>query len=315
MNSDTRRYLLTNIVLENEYLLLIGLFIFIVLLVVLLGVLSIKRSSPVKRKLAELTDKKSPSVSKKSHIPDSLTSLAPLTLPKSEKERQTTREKLLHAGFDQPHALSMFYTFKSLTILFGSAIIVWLYWAMPEAQYLYTYMAGVGFLGLFLPNILLQKRVSQRQQRIRAGIPDMLDLLVVCTESGLGFNASLQRVANEISLSHLDLANEMDTVCQKIQAGKPMADSLKELVNRTGLNELMGLVSMLSHAAKVGGSLVNSLREYTEDYRDRRQQAAEELAAKIPVKMMFPMILFIWPCFFIVTIGPALISLADAFSN
>ncbi|MGU3846366.1 type II secretion system F family protein, partial [Vibrio diabolicus] len=88
-----------------------------------------------------------------------------------------------------------------------------------------------------------------------------------------------------------------------------------ELVLRTGLEELMGLVSMLSHASRIGGSLVNSLREYTEDYRDKRQQAAEEIAAKIPVKMMFPMVLFIWPCFFIVAIGPALISLAEAFSN
>lgn len=143
----------------------------------------------------------------------------------------------------------------------------------------------------------------------------MLDLLVVCTESGLGFNASLRRVANEMVISHPELAEELDTVCMKIQAGKSMPDSLREMIVRTGLEEFLGLVSMLSHASRVGGSLVDSLREYTEDYRDKRQQAAEEIAAKIPVKMMFPMVIFIWPCFFIVAIGPSLITLSEAFSG
>ena len=169
--------------------------------------------------------------------------------------------------------------------------------------------------GIPLPDIFLKRMVKKRQNRIRAGVADMLDLLVVCTESGLGFNASLRRVADEMVISHPELADELDTVCMKIQAGKSMPDSLREFVIRTGLDEFMGLVSMLSHASRVGGSLVDSLREYTEDYRDKRQQAAEEIAAKIPVKMMFPMVLFIWPCFFIVAIGPSLITLAEAFSK
>ena len=157
--------------------------------------------------------------------------------------------------------------------------------------------------------------VNKRQHLIRAGVADMLDLLVVCTESGLGFNASLRRVADELVISHTELADELDTVCVKIQAGKTMPEALRELVVRTGIEEISGLVSMLSHASRIGGSLVHSLREYTEDYRDKRHQAAEEKAAKIPVKMMFPMVMFIWPCFFIVAIGPALISLMDAFAQ
>ncbi|HHX8509139.1 TPA: type II secretion system F family protein [Vibrio diabolicus] len=296
--------------------LLMGLILITTVLVVMtLGSIIIGVNSPIKRKLAELSgDKKEVSHHNKK-MADTLESLAPLTSPTSEKERQTTRNKLMHAGFHESNALSMFYAIKSVTTILGVMVAALVYFSIPESKYLYTYMALSVFIGLLIPDFILRRMVNKRQQAIRAGVPDMLDLLVVCTESGLGFNAALRRVADELVISHPELADEIDTVCNKIKAGKPMPEALRELVLRTGLEELMGLVSMLSHASRIGGSLVNSLREYTEDYRDKRQQAAEEIAAKIPVKMMFPMVLFIWPCFFIVAIGPALISLAEAFSN
>lgn len=154
--------------------------------------------------------------------------------------------------------------------------------------------------------------VSERKDRVKAAVPDALDLLVVCTESGLGFNAALKRVGDELVVSHPDLAFELETVCAKIQAGVEMPIAFKELVDRTGVEELTGLVTMLSHAAKVGGSIAQTLRDYTEDYRDKRTQEAEEVAAKIPTKMLFPMVIFIWPCFFIVALGPGLMTLFDA---
>ena len=276
------------------------------------GSIVIGVNSPIKRKLAELSGDKREATPTNSKVADTLESLAPLTSPTSEKERQTTRNKLMHAGFHQSNSLSMFYAIKSVTTIFGVMVAVLVYLTIPESKYLYTLMALAVFVGLVIPDFILRRMINSRQKAIRAGVPDMLDLLVVCTESGLGFNAALRRVADELVISHPELADEVDTVCNKIQAGKPMPEALRELVYRTGLDELMGLVSMLSHASRIGGSLVNSLREYTEDYRDKRQQAAEEVAAKIPVKMMFPMVLFIWPCFFIVAIGPALISLAEA---
>ncbi|HCE1606397.1 TPA: type II secretion system F family protein [Vibrio parahaemolyticus] len=300
----------------NQETLLMGLILVTTVLVVMtLGSIIVGVNSPIKRKLAELSGDKKPLPTHNKKMADTLESLAPLTSPTSEKERQTTRNKLMHAGFHQSNSLSMFYAIKSITTILGIMIAVLVYLTVPESKYLYTYMALSAFIGLLIPDFMLRHMVNKRQQAIRAGVPDMLDLLVVCTESGLGFNAALRRVADEIVISHPELADEVDTVCNKIQAGKPMPESLRELVVRTGLEELMGLVSMLSHASRIGGSLVNSLREYTEDYRDKRQQAAEEIAAKIPVKMMFPMVIFIWPCFFIVAIGPALISLAEAFSN
>ncbi|UMM03683.1 type II secretion system F family protein [Vibrio campbellii] len=315
MNLESLQGWLGGLVVNQETLLFALILITTVLVVMTVGSVVMGVNSPIKRKLAELSGDKKEALPTNNKMTDTLESLAPLTSPTSEKERQTTRNKLMHAGFHQSNSLSMFYAIKSITTIIGVMVATLIYLTIPESKYLYTYMALAALIGLITPDMILRRMVNKRQKAIRAGIPDMLDLLVVCTESGLGFNAALRRVADELVISHPELADEIDTVCNKIQAGKPMPEALRELVVRTGLEEIMGLVSMLSHASRIGGSLVNSLREYTEDYRDKRQQAAEEVAAKIPVKMMFPMVLFIWPCFFIVAVGPALITLAEAFSK
>ncbi|CAE6919908.1 MULTISPECIES: type II secretion system F family protein [Vibrio] len=315
MNLESLQGWLGGLAVNQETLLFALILITTVLVVMTVGSVVMGVNSPIKRKLAELSGDKKEALPTNNKMTDTLESLAPLTSPTSEKERQTTRNKLMHAGFHQSNSLSMFYAIKSITTIIGVMMATLIYLTIPESKYLYTYMALAALIGLITPDMILRRMVNKRQKAIRAGIPDMLDLLVVCTESGLGFNAALRRVADELVISHPELADEIDTVCNKIQAGKPMPEALRELVVRTGLEEIMGLVSMLSHASRIGGSLVNSLREYTEDYRDKRQQAAEEVAAKIPVKMMFPMVLFIWPCFFIVAVGPALITLAEAFSK
>ncbi|MFQ0978053.1 type II secretion system F family protein [Vibrio campbellii] len=315
MNLESLQGWLGGLAVNQETLLFALILITTVLVVMTVGSVVMGVNSPIKRKLAELSGDKKEALPTNNKMTDTLESLAPLTSPTSEKERQTTRNKLMHAGFHQSNSLSMFYAIKSVTTIIGVMVATLIYLTIPESKYLYTYMALAALIGLITPDMILRRMVNKRQKAIRAGIPDMLDLLVVCTESGLGFNAALRRVADELVISHPELADEIDTVCNKIQAGKPMPEALRELVVRTGLEEIMGLVSMLSHASRIGGSLVNSLREYTEDYRDKRQQAAEEVAAKIPVKMMFPMVLFIWPCFFIVAVGPALITLAEAFSK
>ncbi len=302
--------------LSQEMLFIVFVMVTTVLLVMTIGYVVIGVNSPLKRKLAQIsTGEKVTAPAKNAKMLNTLESLAPLTSSKNTKERESAKTLLMHAGYHQSNALSLFYSIKSLTTIVGVMIALAMYVVLPDNNKLYVYMAGCIFGGLILPDILLKRKVKKRQNAIRSGMADMLDLLVVCTESGLGFNAALRRVADEMVISHSELADELDTVCVKIQAGKPMPEALREFIYRTGLKEFMGLVSMLSHASRVGGSLVDSLREYTEDYRDKRQQAAEEIAAKIPVKMMFPMVLFIWPCFFIVAIGPALITLSEAFSK
>ncbi|MBS9933411.1 type II secretion system F family protein [Vibrio alginolyticus] len=312
---ETIQSLLNGFAINQETLFMALILITTVLVVMTLGSVIIGVNSPIRRRLAELSGDKKASSSRSKKMSETLESLAPLTSPTNEKERQNARTRLMHAGFHESNALSLFYALKSTTTIIGVFFSVLIYMYMPDAESVYFFMILAITVGLFIPDFFLRRMVKQRQKAIKSGVADMLDLLIVCTESGLGFNAALRRIADELVISHPELADELDTVCKKIQAGKTMPEALHEMVLRTGVEELLGLISILSHASRIGGSLVESLREYTEDYRDKRHQAAEEMAAKVPVKMLFPTILFIWPCFFIVAVGPAIITLIEAFSK
>lgn len=250
---------------------------------------------------------------KNSNFKKKVEAASPFLVPSNEKEREGTRLKLIRAGYHHESAISYFYAIKIGIMLLGlfGASLYYLYSGTEQNIFV---LAAVGAgVGMFLPNAVLERMVTKRQKSIKRGVPDALDLLVVCTESGLGLNMALNRVSKEISISHPDLAEELEIVCAKIKAGYEMPLAFRDLVSRTGVLELTGLVSMLSHAAKLGGSIAQTLRDYTEDYRDKRNQELEEMAAKLPTKMMFPMIICIWPSFFIVVVGPALLGLFDAF--
>ena len=151
-------------------------------------------------------------------------------------------------------------------------------------------------------------------KQLRHGFPDALDLLVVCVESGLGLGPALQRVADELGVSHPDLSFELATVTAEIRAGVQREAALKNLAERTGLSDIRGLVSLLVQSMRFGTSVADALRVYSDEFRDQRMQAAEEQAAKLSTKLIFPLILFMFPVFFIVAIGPAVLRLIDAFS-
>ncbi|WP_414931933.1 type II secretion system F family protein [Vibrio europaeus] len=272
--------------------------------------------SPLTQKLEELRKSSGGGKLKKNRrLDNTLESLAPVMQPSNSKNNESVRSQLMHAGFHDANAITIFYALKGLAILFGVAIAAALYFFLPEMSHLNIAMIVAVAIGIYVPNIVLNFLVNKRQSRIRGGVPDALDLLVVCTESGLGFGAALRRVADELMISHPDFADELDTVCAKIKAGVEMSVAFNELVERTGVKEIAGLVTMLSHASRIGGSLAQTLREYTEDFRDKRNQEVEEIAAKIPTKMIFPLLLFIWPCFFIVAIGPSMLALSSSLGN
>jgi tight adherence protein C len=174
-----------------------------------------------------------------------------------------------------------------------------------------TMGAGVGMLA---PNYILHKLLDSRMKQLRNGFPDALDLLVVCVESGLGLGPALQRVANELGVSHPELSFELATVTAEIRAGVQRETALKNLADRTGLTDIRGLVSLLVQSMRFGTSVADALRVYSDEFRDKRMQAAEEQAAKLSTKLIFPLILFMFPVFFIVAIGPAVLRLIDVFS-
>ena len=154
--------------------------------------------------------------------------------------------------------------------------------------------AGVGMLA---PNVVLEKLVDKRMRTISHAFPDALDLLVVCVESGLGLSSALQRVADELEVSHPELARELATVNSEIRVG----------VQREQALNIRGLVALLVQTMRFGTGVADALRVYSEEFRDKRMQKAEEQAAKMGTKIVFPLVLCMFPCFFIVAIGPAVI--------
>jgi tight adherence protein C len=164
-----------------------------------------------------------------------------------------------------------------------------------------------------LPNYVLDHMVERRQKRLRDAFPDALDLLVVCVEAGLGLTAAIQRVADELKFSHPELGVEFARVTAEMRAGVEREAALKALAYRTGLEDIRGLVSLLIQTLKFGTSIGETLRVYSEEFRDKRMQRAEELAAKIGTKLIFPLVFCLFPSFFVVAIGPAVVRIAEVF--
>lgn len=243
--------------------------------------------------------------------------VADYVLPSKELERDTTRSKLVHAGYRHPSALTTFYAIKTLlAIALPLGTLVATRW-FPElsVQSIFLLVAVAAFAGVAAPNACLEKRVAARQRLLRDGFPDALDLLVVCVESGLGLTAAIQRVADDLDVSHPELADELSQVGTEIRLGIPRMEALKSLAERTGLEELQSLVVLLDQSARFGTSIADTLRVYAEEFRDKRMQAAEEVAAKIGTKMIFPLTFCIWPSFFLVAVGPAVLKAMEAFRN
>jgi tight adherence protein C len=163
---------------------------------------------------------------------------------------------------------------------------------------------GVGYI---MPGFMLAKMAKRRQHRIRLGLPDALDLLVVSVEAGLGLDQAIQRVADELAFAHPDLAEEMKLINLELRAGKARSEALKNFGERTQVDDVVSLVTMLVQTDKFGTSVAQSLRVHSETSRTKRRQRAEEAAAKTGVKMVFPLVFCIFPAIWVVTIGPAAI--------
>jgi tight adherence protein C len=217
--------------------------------------------------------------------------------------------RLASAGFRNPAYVDLFYGAKLLGpvcaglvagfVIGGDNVFFW-----------FLIMAAAGFFG---PDLWLSGAVSRRRERIRLGLPDMLDLLVICMEAGLGMDQALIRVGEELSLSHPDLSDELLLIRLEQRAGKPRIEAWRNMANRTGLEIFRSFVNMLVQTERFGTPLSKSLGYFADSVRVRRRQQSEEMAAKTTVKLVFPLVLFIFPSMFIVLLAPAIISIARNF--
>ena len=170
----------------------------------------------------------------------------------------------------------------------------------------------VALLGFYLPDIWLRQKTDKRRENILKALPDALDLLVVCVEAGMGLDSAINRVAEESKDSGPELSDELHFMTLELRAGKPRRKALKNLASRIDLDEVSSLVTLLIETEKFGTSMADALRVYSDSYRIQRHQRAEELAAKLPVKLLIPLGLFIFPALFVVILGPAFISIYRA---
>lgn len=232
--------------------------------------------------------------------------------PKKDEQRAGQRTLLSQAGYRSKTALGLFFACKLLlTVLLPVALFVaqkFLHLKSLEGYGMLLALIAAAFVGSRLPGYFLSKRILARQSSLMEGFPDALDLLVACTEAGLSLNAALERVVQQMPASQPDLARELSLVNVEIRAGVDRTAALRNLADRTGLDEIRGLVSLITHSVRLGTGIAGTLRIYAEEFRDRRMQRAEELAAKVGTQLIFPLILFLFPSFFLVAIGPAIIN-------
>jgi tight adherence protein C len=223
--------------------------------------------------------------------------------PKSStSERGKLQQRLITAGYRRPEALVVF-----LGLRVSVALVAFALFAFPvfmRRPNLLAALAACG-VGYVISGMVLARIASRRQHRIRLGLPDALDLLVVSVEAGLGLDQAIQRVAAELAFAHPELCEELRLINLELRAGKPRAEALHNLADRTGVDDIVSLVAMLVQTDKFGTSVAQSLRVHSETVRTKRRQRAEEAAAKTGVKLVFPLVVCIFPAIWVVTIGPA----------
>jgi tight adherence protein C len=224
-------------------------------------------------------------------------------IPQSTAETGKLRQRLVTAGYRSNEAVLTF-----LGIRVGVALALFAFFATPiiVKPNMWTALAMCG-LGYVVPGMVLARMAKARQHRIRLGLPDALDLLVVSVEAGLGLDQAIQRVADELTFVHPDVSDELRMVNLELRAGKARTEALRNLGGRTQVDDVTSLVAMLIQTDKFGTSVAQSLRVHSDTARTKRRQRAEEAAAKTGVKMVFPLVFCIFPAIWVVAIGPAAI--------
>lgn len=225
-------------------------------------------------------------------------------IPLSPADVSRTRGWLIQAGLRDASHVNYYYGARLLIALLGFAGVV----VASGFDSLFL-LVGIPGFGFFLPRFFLKRMIKARQHRIRLGLPDALDLTVICVEAGLALDQALMRVGQDLHHAHPDLSDEFHLVNLEMRAGKPRAEALRNLVDRTGVDDIRSLVGTLIQTDRFGTSVAQALRVHSDSLRTERRQRAEEQAAKTTIKMVPPLVLFVLPSIIFVTIGPALIQL------
>jgi tight adherence protein C len=233
--------------------------------------------------------------------------LAKLSVPEEGWEESPVRIRFINAGWRKSTAPALFYAAKTgLTLL----LPILMYLLLRHGDHnLFLWVVAAAAAGYYLPDLWLKHCLKERQREVFETFPDALDLMTVCVEAGLAMDAALARVAQEIGLKSMVLAEELQLVTLELRAGSAKDKALRNLALRTGVEDVDALVTLLIQAERFGTSIAASLRVQSDQLRTKRRQRAEETAAKIALKLLFPLIFFIFPSLMVVLMGPAILQI------
>jgi tight adherence protein C len=237
-------------------------------------------------------------------------------VPPSAADAKKLQKKLMQAGFRSAHAPNIYRALQLVSMLVcpGSIVLLWMYLARPmaEATIAVLFAFAAGFL---LPRFILNRMVASRQLRITWGLADALDLMVITMEAGLGLNAAMLKVCEELKDVHPDISKEFEIANLEIRVGRERSEALRNLADRTGVEDLNSLVGMLIQADRFGTSIAKAVRVYSDSLRTKRRQRAEQAAQKAAFKLLLPLGALLFPTMFIIILGPAMLNIGDMLSN
>ena len=306
-------------------LLIIAISTFVCITLGMMGVywLVYRPQSAATERLKRLGDRSNPETAASGLIADRGSDLAeriasPVNrlLPPSAAEAKKLQKQLMHAGFRSDGAPIVFRGIQVAALAgFPAAVaLVCALLARPVGSALFWILLAF-IAGFFLPRYILRRMIRSRQQLIRWGLADALDLMVISVEAGLGLNAAMLRVSSELKEVHPDICDEFELANLEIRVGRERDEALRNLAERTGVDDLHSLVAMLIQTDKFGTSIARAVRVFSDSLRTKRRQRAEQAAQKAAVKLLFPLACFLFPTLFIAILGPAALQLADTLAK
>jgi len=297
--------------MPQALILAILVFVTIVVIVFAFGAATVMPSSLLGSRLREIGWQRPKGDAKPAIRERMQQALDPLSraLPLSPTDVSQTRLWLIQAGYRSARHVTIY---RGLRVLFAAIgfIAAFAFTGFNSPLLLF----GLTAFGFFIPRFLLKKKLQQRQHRIRLGLPDGLDLTVICVEAGLSLDQAMMRVGEDLRTAHPELSTEFHLFDLETRAGKPRVEALRNLAERTGVDDIRSLVGTLIQTDRFGTSVAQALRVHSDSLRTERRQRAEEQAAKTTVKMIIPLVLFVMPSLIFVTVGPAIIQLMHVFT-
>ncbi|HEY6120272.1 MAG TPA: type II secretion system F family protein [Pyrinomonadaceae bacterium] len=233
-------------------------------------------------------------------------------LPVSASEARKLQKKLMQAGFRSPSSTSVYRSIQLMLMLGlpAALVVLWMAMARPLGEAMIPAL-GAFIAGFILPRFMLGRMIASRQLRIAWGLADALDLMVITMEAGLGLNAAMVRVCEELKEVHPDISQEFELANLEIRVGRERSEALRNLAERTGVEDLNSLIGMMIQADRFGTSIARAVRVYSDSLRTKRRQRAEQAAQKAAFKLLFPLGALLFPTMFIVILGPALLNIMD----